>query len=309
MQRLNRSRGWVFKWLDRYRRLGIDGLYDLPRIGRPTMLEKELESKFIRRVLDGATEQDGVSVLKAKNIMAFLSTEFGASYSLSGVYCLLERLNFSRIKPRPQHEKNDPELMAQWLHEILPAKVDAVKQLHPDKHIEFWFQDEMRYGNKTRISALWQLCGSSPSTRKQNGFQNRYIYGAVNPHSGKHIGLVFSECSAAAMNIHLGLISQALDVGSHAVLILDQAPWHSNAKTELVVPSNITILDLPPYSPELNPVERLWLWLKEHHLSNRIIKKGEDLMELGCQIWNSLSQDLVKSVCHTAYLEPFTNFS
>ena len=309
MQQLNRSRGWVLKWLDRYRHLGVEGLYDLPRSGRPTLLEKELESKFIRRVLDGATEQDGVSVLKAKNIMAFLSAEFGVSYSLSGIYCLLARLNFSRIKPRPQHEKNNPELMAQWLQESLPAKFDTVKQLHPDKQIEFWFQDEMRYGNKTRISALWQLCGSSPSTRKQNGFQNRYIYGAVNPQSGKHVGLVFSECSAAAMNIHLGLISQALDVGSHAVLIMDQAPWHSNAKTELVVPSNITILELPPYSPELNPVERLWLWLKEHHLSNRIIKKGEDLMELGCQIWNSLSQDLVKSVCHTAYLEPFTNFS
>jgi transposase len=309
MQQLNRSRGWVLKWLDRYRHLGVDGLYDLPRSGRPTMLEKELESKFIRRVLDGATEQDGVSVLKGKNIVAFLSSEFGVSYSLSGVYCLLQRLNFSLVKPRPQHEKNDPTLMAQWLREILPAKVEAVKQDHQDKRIEFWFQDEMRYGNKTRIAALWQLCGSSPSTRKQNGFQNRYIYGAVNPQSGKHVGLVFSECSAAAMNIHLGLISQALDDGKHAILIMDQAPWHSNAKTELVVPNNITILDLPPYSPELNPVERLWLWLKEHHLSNRIIKKSEDLIELGCQIWNSLNQDIVKSVCHTAYLEPFTNFS
>jgi hypothetical protein len=268
-----------------------------------------LESKFISRVLDGASEQDGVSALKAKNIMAFLSNEFGVSYSLSGVYGLLHRLNFSRIKPRPQHEKNNPELMAQWLHETLPAKVNAVKQIHSDKSIGFWFQDEMRFGNNTRIAALWQLCGTRTSTRVQNGFQNRYIYGAVNPQSGQHIGLVFSECSAAAMNIHLSLISQALDARSHAILIMDQAPWHSNAKKELVVPSNITIFDLPPYSPELNPVERLWLWLKARHLSNRIIKKGEDLMDIGCEIWNSLTADVVKSVCHTGYLEPFTNLS
>jgi len=241
--------------------------------------------------------------------MTFLADEFEAVYSLSGVYDLLRRLKFSRIKPRPQHEKNDPKLMAQWLHETLPAKVDHVKRVHRDKRIEFWFQDEMRFGNKTRIAAQWQLCGTSFSTRKQNGFQNRYIYGAVSPETGQHVGLVFSECSAAAMNIHLGLISQALDRESHALLIMDQAPWHSNAKTELVVPANITILDLPPYSPELNPVERLWLWLKEHHLANRIIKKGEDMLELGCQIWNTLNKDLVKSVCRTAYLEPFTNFS
>jgi transposase len=85
MQQLKRSRGWVLKWLDRYRRLGVEGLYDLLRTGRPTILEKNLESKFISRVLDGASEQDGVSALKAKNIIAFLSNEFGVSYSLSGV--------------------------------------------------------------------------------------------------------------------------------------------------------------------------------------------------------------------------------
>jgi transposase len=309
MKRLNRSRGWVLKWLDRYRRLGIDGLYDFARSGRPTILEKVVESRFVNRVQNGASEKDGVSVLKAKHIRAFLSVEFGAKYSLSGVYGLLQRMNLSRIKPRPQHEKNDPELMAQWLGETLPSKVTEVKQAHPNEKIEFWFQDEMRYGNKTRIAAVWQLRGSSPSTRKQNGFQNRYIYGAVNPESGQHVGLVFSECSAEAMNIHLGLVSQALAVGSHAILIMDQAPWHSNAKTKLVVPANITILDLPPYSPELNPVERLWLWLKERHLANRIIKKSEDLMTLGCDIWKKLSTELVKSICHTEYLKPFTNFS
>ena len=281
----------------------------MPRSGRPPILDRELESKFINRVQEGAIEQDGVTVLKAKSIRGFLAREFGAGYSLSGVYDLLQRLNFSRIKPRPQHEKNNPELMAQWLRETLPAKVAVVKEAQPAKQIEFWFQDEMRYGNKTRIAALWQLSGSSPVTRKQNGFLNRYIYGAVNPQTGQHVGLVFSECSAAAMNIHLSLVSQALDDKSHAIMIMDQAPWHSNAKTELVVPHNITILDLPPYSPELNPVERLWLWLKENHLSNRIIKKGEDMMELGCQIWNRLNEDLVKSICHTEYLEPFTNFS
>jgi transposase len=220
---------------------------------------------------------------------------------------LLRRLHFTRIKPRPCHEKNDPALMAQWLQETLPNKFAAVSEAHPNKVVECWFQDEMRFGNKTRISSAWRLSGTSWSTQKQNGFLNKYIYGAVNPKSGKHVGLVFSECSAAAMNIHLSLISQALEDGKHAILIMDQAPWHSNAK-ELSVPENITILDLPPYSPELNPVERLWLWLKEHYLANRIIKKGEDMLELGCKIWNSLNEELVKSICHTSYLA-FANFS
>ena len=109
------------------------------------------------------------------------------------------------------------------------------------------------------------------------------------------------------MNIHLGLVSQHLAVNSHALLIMDQAGWHSSAK-DLKISTNITILDLPPYSPELNPVERLWLWLKENHLSNIFIKKGDDLLELGCKVWNKLNNDIVKSVCHENYLA-FTNFS
>lgn len=297
------------KWGNRYRDLGIEGLNDLPRSGRPSTLLREFESSFVDRVQAGPLDCDGVSVLKAKSIRDFLGNEFGASYSLSGVYGLLSRLNFARIKPRPRHEKNDEKLMAEWIQKILPDKISEVKQAHPEKNIEIWFQDEMRFGNKTRMAAAWKLSGTAWTTQKQNGFQNRYIYGAVNPSTGKHVGLVFSECSAAAMSIHLTLISQAIEAGKHAIIIMDQAPWHSNAKRELQIPSNITILDLPPYSPELNPVERLWLWLKKNHLSNRIIKNGEDLLELGCQIWNTLNPDLVKSICRTSYQNTFTNFS
>ena len=265
------------------------------------------EKNLVTRIQNGALEADGVSVLNGKSIKALIASEFGADYGLSGVYDLLRRLNLTLIKPRPQHEKNDVELMAQWKEITLPNKLAEIKAAVPDQKIDIWFQDEMRFGDKTRISSAWKLSGSSWSTTKQIGFRNQYIYGAVNPHTGDHVGLVFSECSTAAMNIHLGLVSQAIAAGTHAILIMDQAGWHSSAK-ELVVPPNITILDLPPYSPELNPVERLWLWLKDKHLSNRVIKKGEDLLELGCKIWNTLNNDIVKSVCHEPYLA-FTNFS
>ena len=76
------------KWLRRYQSQGIEGLYDLPRSGRPPILDRELESKFINRVQEGAIEQDGVTVLKAKSIRGFLASEFGVGYSLSGVYDL-----------------------------------------------------------------------------------------------------------------------------------------------------------------------------------------------------------------------------
>jgi hypothetical protein len=70
------------------------------------------------------------------------------------------------------------------------------------------------------------------------------------------------------MNAHLAEISAAVDRGAHAILVVDQAGWHTTAKRRL--PENITILPLPPRAPELNPVENLWQFMRDNWLSNRV---------------------------------------
>jgi len=297
----------VIKWLDRYQELGVEGLFDFPRSGRNKKLSEKDELLLISRIQNGAREGDEVSVFKAWNIRDLIENEFGVKYAKSSIYNLLKRLNFTRIKPRPKHEKNDKALMDQWKQKTLPEKYASVKREHPNQSIEIWFQDEMRYGEKTRIVSQWRLSGTSFSQTKQFGYRNSYLYGAVNPDNGEHVGLVFSECSTEVMNIHLSLISQGIAANHHAILIMDQAGWHASSK-DLKIPENISILNLPPYSPELNPVERLWLWLKNNFLSNYTIKKNEDLLELGSKVWKKLNNSVVKSICHEEYLS-FTNFS
>ena len=73
------------------------------------------------------------------------------------------------------------------------------------------------------------------------------------------------------MAAHLAVMSQAVDPRAHAVLMLNQAEWHMSAK--LTVPGNITLLPLPPRSPELNPVESVRQFMRDNQLSNRIFKK------------------------------------
>ena len=70
----------------------------------------------------------------------------------------------------------------------------------------------------------------------------------------------------------------------------------------LEVPSNITLLLLPPYSPELNPVERLWAHLKSHYLSNRVFKDYEHLFSASSKAWNALTEDQLQSICRTAWI-------
>ena len=88
------------------------------------------------------------------------------------------------------------------------------------------------------------------------------------------------------MAAQLQEISQAVAPGAHAVLLLDQAGWHVSPK--LPVPDNITLLPLPPRSPELNPVENVWQFVRDNWLSNRIFGSYEEIVDHGCEAWNKL---------------------
>ena len=103
------------------------------------------------------------------------------------------------------------------------------------------------------------------------------------------------------MNAHLRFISAQVKPGCHVVLVLDQAGWH--VSKALRVPDNVTLLHLPPYSPELNPTERLWAYLKSHYLSNRLFKDYDDPFDARKQAWNALTESDLQSICHTSWVK------
>ena len=89
-----------------------------------------------------------------------------------------------------------------------------------------------------------------------------------------------------AMNRHLEEISRHVAPNAHAVLVLDGAGWHG--ATSLAVPRNISLLPLPRYSPELNPIENIWQYLRQNQLSLRIWPDYEAIVDTCCQAWNAL---------------------
>lgn len=88
------------------------------------------------------------------------------------------------------------------------------------------------------------------------------------------------------MQWHLDEISSQVSDGACALVVLDQAGWHTSG--QLKIPENITLLALPPRSPELNPVENIWQYIRDNWLSNRIFKSYDDIVNLACQAWNKL---------------------
>ena len=105
------------------------------------------------------------------------------------------------------------------------------------------------------------------------------------------------------MNIFLRQFSQQLSDNVHAVLLWDPAGFHKSK--DLRKPQNITIIELPAYSPELNPVENLWQYFRSHYWSNSSYENYDDLRLAACDAWQEVCFDpgLVRSICRCTYVE------
>jgi transposase len=153
---------------------------------------------------------------------------------------------------------------------------------YPNKILEIWFQDEARVGQQGTLTRRWALTGSRPRALCDARFESAYIFGAICPSLKKGCAIIFSSVGSEEMNLYLKEISQGLSLDAHAVIIMDRAPWHKS----VMVPDNITILYLPPYSPELNPVEQVWDYLRSNYLSHRVYETIDAIFDACSEAWN-----------------------
>ena len=134
----------------------------------------------------------------------------------------------------------------------------AAAEAHADKQIALWFMDEARVGQKGRTTHRWWVKGQRPPGLSDQRFESAYIFAAVRPATGEDFALVLPRVSAVAMSTFLAAFAQTVSDDTHVVMVLDQAGWHD--ARALRVPETVTLVSLPAYSPELNPVERVWLY-------------------------------------------------
>jgi transposase len=166
--------------------------------------------------------------------------------------------------------------------------------------IRVFFMDEARFGQQGTLTRMWAKRGSRPTAVKQTRYEWVYMYAAVEPASGASVALQAPHVNTGPMNVFLSMLSEELKAGEHAVLIMDQAGWHKAKK--LVVPDSITVLYLPPCSPELNPVERLWGSMRSHYLANRTFDNYEHLLNASAQAWQQLTPGVLQSICRCNYI-------
>ena len=133
-------------------------------------------------------------------------------------------------------------------------------------------------------------------------FESLYLFAACRPGTDQAFALALPEATTKTMNLFLDGFARQLEPGVHAVLILDRAGWHGAAALE--VPANVTLVHLPPYSPELNLVERVWLYLRERFLSLRVFADYRAIVDACCDAWNRLIAEpgRLRSLCEQPWI-------
>ena len=157
------------------------------------------------------------------------------------------------------------------------------------KPLEIWFQDEARVGQQGTLTRIWAKRGTRPRAPRDTRYKWSYIFGAACPARGATAGLILPNVDAEAMGLHLSEIANSVAPGAHALLIIDGAGWHGAKR--LKVPDNITLLKLPPYAPELNPMENVWAYLRSNKLAITVFDSYEDILDKCADAWNFIAND------------------
>jgi transposase len=160
--------------------------------------------------------------------------------------------------------------------------------------------DEARFGQQGTITDVWARTGSRPRAVRQTRYEWVYLYAAVEPATGESAALVAPNVDTGTMNAFLEVLGAERKPGEHFVLVMDQAGWHKSRGLRL--PDWLTALLLPPYSPELNPVENLWHYLRSHYLSNRSYADYDALLDAGTEAYRRLTPEVIRSVCRCEYI-------
>ena len=159
--------------------------------------------------------------------------------------------------------------------------------------VRLMFQDEAGFGRINKPKYCWCKKGIRPSVPCHHIREYRYVYGAVEPITGESCFLVMPYCNTNCMNIFLEHLSTTYP-NDRIVLVCDGAAWHK-AKS-LKIPENIRLVFIPPYTPEMNPIEQIWKEIRKRSFKNEVFQTLNNVVQSLCSTINSISAQTITSI-------------
>jgi len=258
---LGRSKSVIVNWLRTYRTQGLIALLEWNyHGGRRSKLEGMILDALQQRLED---PRGGFH--SYKEVKHWLFEEHDLDMPYSTVHRIVHYQLGAKLKVARPVSIHQDEVKVVEFRRDLPYHLDLIdlfQGVNGDAvlPLRYWSQDESRFGLKTITRRVLTALGVKPIGAVQWIFKSFYLYGAVEPLTGENFFLEFSHLDADCFQLFLNQFSEAYP-NSLNVLQLDNAPFHLAKKIE--IPKNIVLIFQPPYSPELNPVERVWESFKD----------------------------------------------
>ena len=278
-------------WVHRYNAAGITGLRSRCSSGRLPALDEAQMDELEALVIRGPDpETDKVVRWRCLDLRDQVAQRFTVTVHERTIGKWLRKLKFTRLQPRPFHPRKNAEAQENFKQSFAGLLKYYLLSSVADRPIEIWVQDEARVGQKGTHAYVWAPIGSRPPMVRDNRHDSAYLYGAICPSRAVGAAIIMPAANAEGMNEHLKEISTQVTPGAHAALICDGAGWHQTGG-KLQVPDNITLVPLPPYAPELNPMENVWEYLRANKLCSLVWDTYETIVQACKRAWDFLIAD------------------
>ena len=248
-QLVGRARSTIQVWLDDFTKGGLPQLLERGAApGKPSpVAAAQVQAQLHAGLKTGRWRT-------ARQVATWLKEAHGIERATKSLYYWLGKVGGALRVPRPCHIKQNPAAAAAFRAE-LEQRLEAL-HLPKDRAVKIWVADESRFGLHTQSRRCWALRGQRVVLAQEQRYQWEYVYGAMEVVEGL---AQFRFLPSVSLELSRGFLQQiaASDVEAEHVVIWDQAGFHPRPG-DAQVPARIHLLPLPPYSPELNPVEGLW---------------------------------------------------
>ncbi len=166
------------------------------------------------------------------------------------------------------------------------------------------FQDEAGFGRINKPKYCWAKKGIRPLVPSHHIREYRYVYGAVEPITGESFFLVLPYCNTDCMKVFLKELSKAYKE-DYIILVCDGAMWHKSKN--LNIPENIEILFIPPYTPEMNPIEQIWKEIRTSGFKNEVFNSLQKVVDRLCDTINDLTARTIMSITKRKWIADIFN--
>ena len=204
-----------------------------------------------------------------------------------------KKCNYSWQRPRPSHRKADKTEQTEFKRN-LPREVEKLQAKYPDCKIEVWFFDEHRVGLKPIIKRVWSKVGQRPIAIVQHKYEWLYVYGFVEPKTGRTLWYLIPRVNTKWMNVVLETFAVEAQANQKKIVLVvqDRAGWHRSSKVSW--PSGVVTEFLAASSPELQPAERLWSLVDEPLVNQNFdsIDEIEDILAKRCCVLSEMQNEI-----------------